>query len=353
MRSRLKPTLTWTLLILLGAAMFIPVPYVMTSPGPVFNTIGEVNEIELISISGTETYPTEGELDMTTVSEYGGPQEGLDMFQAIWGWIDPDRRVVPRESVYPEGETEEENAARNVEAFSTSQSYAIAAAMDYLDQPIKEQVIVTSVGLDTPAQDKLRAGDEILTVDGVPMTTPEQVVEAVRSKPIGTDLNFSVMRGGTKLEVVVTSGTRSDDPETEQNEATIPYIGIGIDINYSAEFEIKFGVTGVGGPSAGTLFAIGIIDKLTPGALTQGKIIAGTGTIDPDGNVGEIGGIQQKLIGARDAGAVLFLAPAGNCDEVNGHIPDGLTVAAIETLEDAMDEIEAFNTGETVTPCVK
>ena len=351
MRSRLKPTLTWTLLILLGAAMFIPVPYVMTSPGPVFNTIGEVNEIELISISGTETYPTEGELDMTTVSEYGGPQEGLDMFQAIWGWIDPDRRVVPRESVYPEGETEEENAARNVEAFSTSQSYAIAAAMDYLDQPIKEQVIVTSVGLDTPAQDKLRAGDEILTVDGVPMTTPEQVVEAVRSKPIGTDLNFSVMRGGTKLEVVVTSGTRLDDPETEQNEATIPYIGIGIDINYSAEFEIKFGVTGVGGPSAGTLFAIGIIDKLTPGALTQGKIIAGTGTIDPDGNVGEIGGIRQKLIGARDAGAVLFLAPAGNCDEVNGHIPDGLTVAAIETLEDAMDEIEAFNGGAQVTTC--
>ena len=353
MRSRLKPTLTWTLLILLGAAMFIPVPYVMTSPGPVFNTIGEVNKIELISISGTETYPTEGELDMTTVSEHGGPQEGLDMFQAIWGWIDPDRRVVPRESVYPEGETEEENTARNVEAFSTSQSYAIAAAMDYLDQPIKEQVIVTSVGLDTPAQDKLRAGDEILTVDGVQMTTPEQVVEAVRSKPIGTDLNFSVMRGGTKLEVVVTSGTRPDDPETEQNEATIPYIGIGIDINYSAEFEIKFGVTGVGGPSAGTLFAIGIIDKLTPGALTQGKIIAGTGTIDPAGNVGEIGGIQQKLIGARDAGAVLFLAPAGNCDEVIGHIPDGLTVAAIETLEDAMDEIEAFNAGATVTPCVK
>ncbi|MCX6417780.1 MAG: PDZ domain-containing protein [Actinobacteria bacterium] len=353
MRSRLKPTLTWTLLILLGAAMFIPVPYVMTSPGPVFNTIGEVNKIELISISGTETYPTEGELDMTTVSEYGGPQEGLDMFQAIWGWIDPDRRVVPRESVYPEGETEEENTARNVEAFSTSQSYAIAAAMDYLDQPIKEQLIVTSVGLDTPAQDKLRAGDEILTVDGVQMKTPEQVVEAVRSKPIGTDLNFSVMRGGTKLDVVVTSGTRPDDPETEQNEETIPYIGIGIDINYSAEFEIKFGVTGVGGPSAGTLFAIGIIDKLTPGALTQGKIIAGTGTIDPAGNVGEIGGIRQKLIGARDAGAVLFLAPEGNCDEVIGHIPDGLTVAAIETLEDAMDEIEAFNAGATVTPCVK
>ena len=353
MRPNLKPTLSWSLLILLGAAMFIPVPYVMTAPGPVFNTIGEIDDIELISISGTQTFPTEGELDMTTVSEVGGPQQGLDMFQAIWGWISPDRRVVPRESVYPEGETEEENNARSVEAFSTSQSYAIAAAMDYLEQPINEKVIVTSVGLDTPAQNKLRAGDEILAVDAVTMKTPEQVVDAVRSKPIGTDLTFTVVRSDSKLDVEVTSGTREDDPETDKDESTLPYIGIGIDTNYSADFEIEFGVTGVGGPSAGTMFAIGIIDKLTPGALTQGKVIAGTGTIDPDGNVGEIGGIQQKLIGARDAGAVLFLAPKGNCDEVLGHVPDGLTVAAIETLDDAMKAIEAFTAGQTVTPCVK
>ena len=351
MRPNLKPTLSWSLLILLGAAMFIPVPYVMSAPGPVFNTIGEINDIELISISGTQTFPTEGELDMTTVSEVGGPQQGLDMFQAIWGWISPDRRVVPRESVYPEGETEEENNARSVEAFSTSQSYAIAAAMDYLEQPINEKVIVTSVGLDTPAQNKLRAGDEILAVDAVTMKTPEQVVDAVRSKPIGTDLTFTVVRSDSKLDVVVTSGTREDDPETDQDESTLPYIGIGIDVNYSADFEIEFGVTGVGGPSAGTMFAIGIIDKLTPGALTQGKVIAGTGTIDPDGNVGEIGGIQQKLIGARDAGAVLFLAPEGNCDEVLGHVPNGLTVAAVASLEDAMDEIESFNKGDQVTAC--
>lgn len=351
MRSRLKPTLTWTLLILLGAAMFIPVPYVMTAPGPVFNTVGEINDIELISISGTQTYPTEGELDFTTVSEFGGPQDGLFMFQAIRGWISPERKVVPRESVYPEGETEAENTARNVEAFSTSQSYAIAAALNYLEQPVNEQVIVTSVGEDTPAQDKLRAGDEVLAVDGVAMTTPEQVVDAVRSKPIGTDLNFSIVRSGSKLEVVVTSSTRPDDPATEQDEATIPYIGIGIDINYSAEFDIDFGVTGVGGPSAGMMFAIGIIDKLTPGALTQGKIIAGTGAIDPDGNVGEIGGIQQKLVGARDAGAVLFLAPEGNCDQVVGHVPNGLTVAAVASLADAMNEIQSFNKGDQVTAC--
>ena len=223
--------------------------------------------------------------------------------------------------------------------------------MDYLEQPINEKVIVTSVGLDTPAQDKLRAGDEILAVDAVTMKTSEQVVDAVRAKPIGTDLTFTVIRKETKLDVVVTSSNRPDDSATADDESAIPYIGIGIDISYSADFEIEFAVTGVGGPSAGTMFAIGIIDKLTPGALTQGKIIAGTGTIDPDGNIGEIGGIQQKLIGARDAGAVLFLAPQGNCVDLIGHIPNGLTVAAVETLEDAMDEIESFNSGAKVTAC--
>ncbi len=353
MRFRFKPTLTWSLLILLGAAMFIPVPYVMKSPGPVFNTIGKIKDVELISISGTQTYPTEGELNMTTVSEYGGPQQGLDMFQAIWGWLSPDRTVVPRESVYPEGETEQEQNARNAMSFSTSQSYAIAAAMDYLDQLVTEKLIITSVGVDTPAQDKLLAGDQILAVNGVLMTTPQQVVDVVRSNPVGTGLTFSLARTGSKLDVVVTSSTRQDDPLTDQDEATIPYIGIGIDISYSADFEINFGVTGVGGPSAGTMFAIAIIDKLTPGALTKGKVIAGTGTIDPDGNVGNIGGIQQKLIGARDAGAVLFLAPQGNCDEVVGHIPDGLTVASVGTLAEAMAAIEAFNSGGQVNSCLK
>jgi PDZ domain-containing protein len=351
MRFRFKPTLTVSLTILLVAAILIPVPYVMTSPGPVFNTIGSIGDTELISISGTPTYPTEGELDMTTVSEFGGPQEGLDVFQALWGWLNPNNRVIPREAIYPEGETEEENAAQNAEAFSTSQSYAIAAAMGYLDQPVTEKIVIISVGENTPAQNNLRAGDEVVSVDSVVMKTPEQVVEAVRGKPIGSQLSFVVIRDGSETTALVTSGAREDDPVTTEDESTIPYIGIGLDINYSAEFDIEFGVTGVGGPSAGTMFAIGIIDKLTPGALTNGKIIAGTGTITPDGTVGDIGGIQQKLIGARDAGAVLFLAPQGNCQDVIGHIPEGLTVAAIETLEDAMEAIEAFNSGAEVTAC--
>jgi PDZ domain-containing protein len=351
MRSKFKPKLTGTLLILLGIAMFIPVPYVLTTPGPVFNTIGKEGDTELISISGTQTFPTQGELNMTTVRETGGPQDGLDLFQAIWGWLDPDSRVVPRAYFYPEDQTEAENAARSAEAFSTSQSYSIAAAMKYLDKPVLETIVITSVGVDTPALDKLRAGDEIISVDAVEMASPEQVVAAVRAKPIGTKLVFVVNREGTQLTQIVTSIPKPDDPGTAEDESKIPYIGIGIDRSYAATFPIDFGVSGVGGPSAGSMFAVGIVDKLTPGALTEGKIIAGTGTIDPIGNVGEIGGIQQKLIGARKAGAVLFLAPQSNCVDVIGHIPDGLTVASVATLADAITAINNFNNGQQVKPC--
>lgn len=353
MQSKFKPRLTGTLLILLGIATFIPVPYVLTTPGPVFNTIGKVADTELILISGTQTFPTQGELNMTTVRETGGPQEGLNVFQAVWGWLDPNSRVVPRANIYPEDQTEAETAARSAEAFSTSQSYAIAAALKYLEKPVLETIVITSVGINTPALDKLRAGDEIVSIDDVVMTSPEQVVAAVRAKPIGTSLVFVVNRKGTQLTQLVTSIAKPADVATAQDELKIPFIGIGIDVNYAATFPINFGVSGVGGPSAGSMFAVGIIDKLTPGSLTDGKIIAGTGTIDPTGNVGEIGGIQQKLIGAKKAGAVLFLAPQGNCDDVIGHIPDGLTVASVVTLEDAITAIDNFNRGEQVKSCTE
>ena len=167
MRFRFKPTLTWSLLLLLGAAMFIPVPYVMKSPGPVFNTIGEIRDVELISISGTQTYPTEGELNMTTVSEYGGPQQGLDMFQAIWGWLSPDRTVVPRESVYPEGETTEQSMKMGAQEMADSQLNATAAALKYLGYELSSKLIIGQINEQSNAFNVLKIEDELLTVDNL------------------------------------------------------------------------------------------------------------------------------------------------------------------------------------------
>ena len=93
------------------------------------------------------------------------------------------------------------------------------------------------------------------------------------------------------------------------------------------------------------MFALGIIDTLTPGSLNGGEKVAGTGTISADGTVGPIGGIRQKLWGAKDAGADWFLAPESNCDEVVGHVPDGLRVFAVEDLDDSLAVLDAIRDG--------
>ena len=348
---RFRFGLTGLLVLLVGLALVIPVPYLVLKPGPVFNTIGTVAGHELITISGTQTYPTSGELNMTTVSEFGGPVDGVSVGQALWALMSKTDRVVPRELFYNENQTAEQNAAQNAEAFSSSQSYAIAAAMKYLKQPVVDSIVVSSVTEGAPAQGLLRAGDIITSLDGVAMKTPEQVVAAIRAKPVGTKFDFGVTRKHQPMTVTVATAPKVDDPTTPENETGTPYVGIGVDTLYSANFDVNFALDGVGGPSAGTMFAIGIVDKLTPGALSDGKKIAGTGTIDPDGNVGPIGGIAQKLVGARNAGVVLFLAPVSNCDEVVGHIPSGLTVAPMKTLADGISNIEKFTHGQSLPVC--
>jgi PDZ domain-containing protein len=325
-------------------AFLLPVPFVKLSPGPTFNVIGEDEGTDVIRITGTETYPVTGVLDMTTVYETGGPRGGLTFVDAIGSWLDPSDAVVPQELLFPDDISSDDVAARQAILFDTSQSNAIAAAMRYLDRPVEIAVVANAVYSDTPAEGVIEAKDEIVAVNGTPVSSAQQVVDAVRGEPVGTTFEFTVQREGTEEVLSVTSAENPDVPGS-------PFIGIGVGELYSAEFPIDFTLEDVGGPSAGLMFAMGIVDRLTPGSLTGGEHIAGTGTIDPDGVVGPIGGIRQKLAGARDAGAVLFLMPADHCAEAAGHIPDGLTVAPVTTLTEAISSVEAFTAGEPVAQC--
>ena len=345
------PGLSVTLLCLLLVAAFTPVPYVILEPGPVFDTLGSDSGKSIIRISGTKTYPTTGELNMTTVSETGGPEQGVNLFQAVWAWVNPDASVMPREALYNEGTTQQQDYQAASEDFSTSQSNAIAAALTYLHKPVNAEIAVTSVTFDAPADGKLHAADRILSVDGHAVQSPDQVVKSVRGKKIGFTHSFVVMRSNKKLTVSVKSAAYPDDPSTAADETKTPYVGIGVGYFYSADFQIKFGLEDVGGPSAGGMFALALVDKLTPGPLTGGKIIAGTGTMSPQGKIGAIGGIQHKMLGAKLAGAKLFIAPISNCDEVIGHVPSGLTVVPASTLSQAVEDIKAFKAGKTLKKC--
>ena len=337
----------------LGAAMLVvgvvvPVPFVELSPGPTYNTLGEADGKPIISISDTPTYPTSGNLDLTTVNERGGPGHPVYLGRVVVGWADPSVRVVPREAFYPDDVDPGQVAAENTQLFSDSESDAIAAALRYLKRPVITLTIVSQVVGGGPSDGKLEAGDVLQSIDGVRVTEPQTVTDTMTKVSPGDKVTLVVRPEEGKdpeKTVVVTTGKAPDDP----NRA---FLGIGVGTTYKAPFPISVQLGGVGGPSAGTMLSLGIIDKLTPGELNGGRFVAGTGTITPDGEVGPIGGIAQKLVGARRAGATLFLAPESNCDDVvAGGVPDGLTVARIKTLGDAVAAIEAYVAGKPVTGC--
>lgn len=349
--SKRAPKIGTALAIVTALVFIIHVPYVLLTPGPVFDTLGNSENAPVVGITGTKTFPTNGSLNMTTVSEYGGPRQDVTLVQALWGWVRADTVVIPRDSLYSPEETQQGNQQQNASDFSASQSNAIAAAMTHLKKPYTSEFAVTSVDGNAPASGLLRAGDRLLTVEGKKVTSDIQVVRAVRDKPIGTKIHFTVNRNGVIKHITVKSGPRPDLPATTDDESRMAYVGIMIGELYSAKFPITFGLQNVGGPSAGTMFALAIIDKLTPGPLTGGHTIAGTGTISEKGEVGAIGGIRQKLVGARKAGATLFLAPATNCDEVVGHVPNGLTVVPIKTLDEAVQAIKDYNADKKLNVC--
>lgn len=319
-----------------------PSPYVVERPGPVFDTIGEVRnaegeDIPLIAIDDEETFPTSGRLDLLTVYVDGSRDRPLPWLDVAAAWFDSSRTVLPVDAVYPPGQTREQSNEQSAIAMGASQQESVAAAFTALDIDYDSVFVVASVVEDTPADGVLEPEDEILAAAGEPISDVEQLRAAVADAGVDGTLDLDIRRDGEERTVSVT-------PIAGDNGA--PVIGVVAASRYDFPFEVKIQLENVGGPSAGMMFALGIYDKLTPGELTGGEHIAGTGTISAEGAVGAIGGIVQKMYGARSAGAGWFLAPASNCDQVVGRIPAGLEVFSVAELDDAIDVVEAIAAGD-------
>ncbi|MGQ4543751.1 YlbL family protein [Dermabacteraceae bacterium P13088] len=321
------------LAVLLLLAFITPLPYVIEYPGPAVNTIGEVEGKPVISIEGHPSYPTSGQLDLTTVSIAGAPGHSVYAGDVLRGWFDPHARVIPREAIFPEGLSASTNEAFNVANMNSSQQEAIAQAVTALGKEVTPLVLIGAVRQGGPADGVLEPGDEVVQVAGKPAGSLQEVREATASTPAGQKVQMQVRRAGKLIDLQVpteTSGGKSR-------------VGVVLVRGYRFPFEVKISLDNIGGPSAGMMFALGVYDKLTPGELTGGKNIAGTGTIDTgDGKVGRIGGIAQKMIGARNSGARFFLAPADNCKEVRGNVPDGLEVVRVGTFQEALHAVETI-----------
>ena len=322
-------------LVLGGAGALLPVPYVALSPGPTENTLGDVKGKPVISVSGHQTYPTSGKLSLVTVAYQGGPGARIDLLTALRGWMDPTVAVVPEETIFPKAVSVKEVEQQNTQEMSTSQQDATAAALNELKIPVTSIVAVASTQKGKPADGKLLGNDEITAVDGAPVRTVDDVSAGVRKHKPGEEVEFTLTRAGKPMTVRVGTVAGPNGP----------IVGVIMGVRFKFPFTVNVNVGDVGGPSAGLMFSLGIYDKLTPGELTGGKSIAGTGTITTDGTVGPIGGIQQKMVGARDAGATIFLTPADNCAEAVQAVPKGLRLVKVSTMHEAVQAIDALRTG--------
>ena len=340
-RRTLTLLLASVLSVLLSAgAVQARVPYVALAPGPTYDTLGEVDGTPLLEIEGRPTFPTEGRLDLTTV----GVESRLTLFEALRDWLDRDRAVVPRESVFPPGRTDEEAERETAEQMAASQNSAVSAAARQLGFRTAE-VVVDDVGADAPAAGRLRAGDVLRTVDGRALRDAADLRAAVAGGEVGDVVRIGFERGGRTGAVEVRTAA-SDDGEPR------PVIGVLTrEEPVDAPFDVEITLEDVGGPSAGLMFALGILDKLGKPSLTGGQHIAGTGEITAQGEVGPIGGIAQKLVAARAKGVDAFLVPAGNCAEAVRTAPSGLPLVEVATLSQALTGLEALRAGEQPELC--
>ncbi len=339
MRRTLTIAVSAALLVaLVSVAGLLPVPYVAMSPGPTENTLGAYGGTDVIVIEGQETFPTEGNLDLTTVLVTRADAE-VQLLDALRMWVDPEIAIIPREQIYPADVRAEVVSERNAEQMVTSQQNAIAAALRELDIVVLDRVVVESIVEGAPALDLLEAGDVILAVDGTEVAAANEVGELITTREPGEDVIFTVKRDGEQLEITVpTEQAAQGDPRA--------VVGILPAMGFELPFEIEITLgEEIGGPSAGLVFALGIVDKLTPGALTEGAYVAGTGTIEADGTVGPIGGIQQKVSAARDVGADVFLVPADDCSAAVAAGVEGIQLVRVETLADARASLEAIAEG--------
>jgi PDZ domain-containing protein len=224
---------------------------------------------------------------------------------------------------------------------ASSQELATAAALTQLHIKYQTQVRVLSTVAGYPASKVLKAGDIVEAVDGKPVTGQSSLSSMIGAHPVGSTLQLQVLRGGKTLTVPVTSKVSGGTP----------VIGVQVQEQYKFPFNVRISVGDIGGPSAGMMFALGIVDMLTPMNLTGGKFIAGTGEITATGQVQPIGGIQQKMVGARNAGATVFLTPAGNCSDTKGAVPAGLRVVKVSTLSQAVSDLEAIKANKPVPSC--
>ncbi|MEX0428739.1 PDZ domain-containing protein [Nocardioides sp. DS6] len=320
-------------LLLVVLAWVVPLPFTIYSPGPTVNVLGDYQGQPIVHVDGHKAYRDAGELRMTTVSETTRTAK-LGLWALLQAWVSKDDAVYPLSVAYPDvhGTTKGDRQQGALD-MATAQDDAVAAALEKLGYHVGSVVAVAQVTAKAPAAGVLKTGDKVRKINGTSVKTPDQAVKAVQSVKPGDVVRLTVQRGHRTMTTKVTSGRRNGKA----------YLGVGLGTTYDFPFDVRIGIDPtIGGPSAGLMMALSVYDTLTPGSLTGGDPVAGTGTIDEKGQVGAIGGIQQKIPAAQHDGAKLFLVPADNCQDVVGADRGDMRLVKVSTFDGALSAIQTW-----------
>ncbi len=327
--ARRAGPLVWAVVVIIllvaGAALYHP-PYVVIAPGEATDASGDIR------IDGVAVTPVNGRYLLTSVR-----LTQPSALRVLIATLRPDREVLRVSEVIPRGVDPDRYAERQRDIFTESQLLAAVAAARSQGLPVSMTgtgVRVVDVLRGAPASDALQAGDVIVAVDGQPVTEAPRLAGIVSSRPPGTTLLLTIEREGERLEREVTTARL---PQLSGG------VGLGIsidtrDLEVDLPFEVSFVPRDIGGPSAGLAYALAIADMLAEEDYARGRDIATTGTVDADGDVGPVGGVQQKAVAADEAGADLFLVPAEEVDEAEAA---ETPVHGVETLHQALEALSA------------
>lgn len=320
------------------AVNVVRVPYYAFSPGTVRTTV------PMVQVDGAPIYTPEGDVMVTTVSI---SQQRLTIFRAIQGWLDPAVTVVDEEVVIGGAHDREEARQINLQLMSSSQDVATYVALTRLGHDVElagTGSFIASVSEGTPAEGVLEPGDTVVAVDGEPIELGADLVAAIDARAPGTEVTLSVQAFGSEEteQRTVVLGQREEDPDA----AFLGVVPQTRDGRFLFPFEVQFQTGQVGGPSAGLTFTLTLLDLLTPGELTGGLQIAATGTIDVNGNLGAVGGVEQKAAAVRREGVDVFLVPASipdhELDAARRQAGDAVRIIEVETLDDALEALESL-----------
>ena len=319
---------------LVFALNFYQLPVVALSPGPMEDVLAR------LKVEGPRVYDSKGKLYLTSV----GIDDNVRFYEALLDLANHDVELYPRDALYPKAETPAEIDQENAALMDRSKETATVVALREVGYDIEPSgVEITQIVAGAPADGRLKAGDRILEADGRPVESTEAVRKAIGAHKVGERVTFKIERIGRTSKVPV---------PVEQVEGE-PRVGILLR-DLFPELPVRVSITtlnNIGGPSAGLMFTLSIIDKLTPEDLTAGRRIAGTGEIALDGAVGPVGGVAEKLVAVHRLGVTTFLIPAENCDSVRGRVPRGLRLVKVAKVGDALAFLRDPKVAATAPGC--